>query len=82
MAANKIPGIRAAMCYDYATAVNSREHNNANVLTLGAGLLGVNLARQILKTWLSTEYAGGRHEKRVQKIMALEKLISRDGTEK
>ena len=81
MAANKVPGIRAAMCYDYATAVNSREHNNANVLTLGAGLLGVNLARQILKTWLSTEYAGGRHEKRVQKIMALEKLISRDGTE-
>ena len=82
MAANKVPGIRAAMCYDYATAVNSREHNNANVLTLGAGLLGVNLAKQILKTWLSTEYAGGRHEKRIQKIMALEQSFLKNGTEK
>ena len=63
MAANKVPGIRAAMCYDYATAVNSREHNDANVLTLGAGLIGVNLAKQILKTWLNTEFGGGRHAK-------------------
>ena len=82
MAANKVPGIRAAMCYDYATAVNSREHNNANVLTLGAGLLGVNFAKQILKTWLSTEYAEGRHEKRIQKIMALEQSFLKNGTEK
>ncbi len=73
MAANKVPGVRAAMCYDHATAVNSREHNNANVLTLGAGLIGSSLARQIVDTWLSTEFGGGRHARRVDKIMAIEK---------
>jgi ribose 5-phosphate isomerase B len=78
MAANKIPGIRAALCYDYATAVNSREHNDANVLTLGAGLIGNNLAKQILSTWLSTEFAGGRHAGRVDKIIALEKKYLKD----
>jgi len=72
MVANKVPGVRAALCYDYATAVNSREHNNANVLTLGSGLIGVNLAKQILKTWLDTDFGGGRHAKRVDKIMAVE----------
>ncbi|MDW7755111.1 MAG: ribose 5-phosphate isomerase B [Brevefilum sp.] len=71
MAANKVPGVRAAMCYDYATAVNSREHNNANVLTLGAGLIGINLAKQILNTWLTTEFGGGRHARRVDKITAI-----------
>jgi ribose 5-phosphate isomerase B len=73
MAANKVPGVRAAMCYDLSTAANSREHNDANVLTLGGGLLGLNLARQIVKTWLSTEFGGGRHAARVNKIMAIEK---------
>jgi ribose 5-phosphate isomerase B len=73
MAANKVPGVRAAMCYDHATAVNSREHNAANVLTLGAGLIGMNLARQIVSTWLNTEFAGGRHSRRVSKIMNIEK---------
>jgi ribose 5-phosphate isomerase B len=72
MAANKVPGVRAAMCYDLSTAVNSREHNDANVLTLGGGLLGVTLARQIVKTWLSTAFGGGRHARRVNKIMAIE----------
>jgi ribose 5-phosphate isomerase B len=79
MAANKVPGVRAAMCYDYATAVNSREHNNANVLTLGAGLLEVNLAQRILKTWLGTAFGGGRHARRVDKITAIEKSYARDG---
>ena len=79
MSANKVPGIRAALCYDYATAVNSREHNDANVLTLGAGLIGVNLAKQILKTWLATEFGGGRHAGRVEKIIAIEKLYGKDG---
>jgi ribose 5-phosphate isomerase B len=79
MAANKIKGIRAAMCYDYASAVNSREHNDANVLTLGAGLIGVNQAKLILKTWLSTEFGGGRHAGRVNKIMALESGSLKDG---
>lgn len=73
MAANKVPGVRAAMSYDQATAVNSREHNNANVLTLGAGLIGPNLAQQIVQTWLNTEFGGDRHARRVEKIMAIEK---------
>ncbi len=73
MAANKVPGVRAAMCYDHATAVNSREHNNANVLTLGGMLLGRNLARQIATTWLETDFGGGRHARRVDKIMAIER---------
>ena len=73
MVANKVPGIRAAMCYDHATAVNSREHNDANVLTLGAGLIGPNLALEIVQTWLNTDFAGGRHVRRVEKIMTIEK---------
>lgn len=79
MAANKVPGVRAALCYDYATAVNSREHNNANVLTLGAGLIGTNLAKQILNTWLSTEFGGGRHARRVDKITSIERKYLEDG---
>lgn len=73
MVANKVPGVRAAMAYDHASANNSREHNDANVLTMGAGLIGVNLARQILKVWLDTEFGGGRHQKRIDKIIAIEK---------
>jgi RpiB/LacA/LacB family sugar-phosphate isomerase len=72
MVANKVKGVRAAMCHDHATAVNSREHNDANVLTLGAGLLGLALAKQISDVWLRTEFGGGRHAKRVDKIMAIE----------
>ncbi len=72
MVANKVPGVRAALCYDYATAVNSREHNDANVLTLGAGLIGSALAKQIVETWLKTPFGGGRHAKRVDKIIAVE----------
>ncbi|MBK9052170.1 MAG: ribose 5-phosphate isomerase B [Chloroflexi bacterium] len=71
MVANKVPGVRAAMCYDQATASNSREHNNANVLTLGAGLIGSSLAQQIVQTFLSTDFAGGRHTRRVDKIDAI-----------
>jgi ribose 5-phosphate isomerase B len=73
IAANKVPGVRAALCYDQATALNSREHNDANVLTLGAGLIGENLARQIVQTWLQTGFGGGRHARRVQKIGEIEK---------
>ncbi len=79
MAANKVPGIRAALCYDYATAVNSREHNNANVLTLGAGLIGINLAKLIVDTWLSTAFGGARHARRVEKIMEIENNYLKDG---
>jgi len=73
VAANKVPGVRAALCYDLATAVNSREHNDANVLTLGAGLIGGTLARQIVRTWLETRFAGGRHARRVGKIVDIER---------
>lgn len=71
--ANKVPGVRAGMAYDYSSAVNSREHNDTNVLTLGAGLIGLNLAKQIVKTWLTTEFAGGRHTPRIDKIKSVEK---------
>jgi len=76
MAANKVPGVRAALCYDEATALNSREHNHANVLTLGAGLIGESLARQIVTTWLETPAGGGRHQRRVDKIMDIERHYS------
>jgi len=77
MAANKVPGVRAALCYDQSTAVNSREHNDANVLTLGAGLIGASLAEQIVKTWLETPFGGGRHAPRVEKIMQIERRFAR-----
>lgn len=76
MAANKVPGVRAAMCYDFATASNSREHNDANVLTLGAGLIGANQAKLIVKTWLSTAFGGDRHQRRIDKITAIEQRYS------
>jgi ribose 5-phosphate isomerase B len=77
MAANKVPGVRAAMCYDHASAVNSREHNDANVLTLGGMLLGPALARQVVKVWLETDFGGGRHARRVDKIMQIERRFLR-----
>jgi ribose 5-phosphate isomerase B len=77
MAANKVPGVRAAMCYDHASAVNSREHNDANVLTLGGMLLGPSLARQVVKAWLETDFGGGRHARRVDKIMQIERRFLR-----
>ena len=73
IAANKAPGVRAALCYDKASARNSREHNNANVLTLGGRLLTESQAREVLYTWLTTPFAGGRHAARVDKIAALER---------
>jgi ribose 5-phosphate isomerase B len=79
MAANKVPGVRAALCYDHATAVNSREHNDANVLTLGAGLVGPALAKQIVETWLKTNFGGGRHQRRVDKIVEIEKRFLKNG---
>ncbi len=68
IAANKVPGIRAALCSDKASARNSREHNDSNVLTLGARLLTASQAEEVLRTWLETGFAGGRHLGRVEKI--------------
>jgi len=72
IAANKVPGARAALCYDRATARNSREHNDANILSLGARLIPADAAREILAVWLETDFGGGRHQKRVDKIRAIE----------
>ncbi len=75
--ANKVPGVRAALCYDLSTARNSREHNHANVLTLGAGLVGDGLAWQIVEEWLAVDWGGGRHARRVDKITAVEQQYAR-----
>ena len=76
MTANKVPGVRAAVCWDISSARNSREHNHANVLTLGAGLLGEGLARQIVDEWLATPWGGERHARRVAKIGEVERRFS------
>jgi ribose 5-phosphate isomerase B len=73
IAANKIPGIRAAAVTDEASARLSREHNNANVLALGERLTPTDVAKQIVNTFLDTAFAGGRHQRRIDKIAALER---------
>lgn len=73
MVANKVPGIRAAYCWDLFTARSSREHNDANLLTLGGRVTGAILAQEIVKTWLETDFPGGRHARRVDKIMEIER---------
>jgi ribose 5-phosphate isomerase B len=73
MVCNKIKGIRAALCYDMKTIVNSREHNNANVLTLGGPLHSTDEICQMAKTWLVTRFEGGRHWPRINKMMAAER---------
>lgn len=70
--ANKVPGVRAALCHDSFSARCSREHNNANVLTLGERVIGPGLALEIVETWLYTEFKGDRHARRVDKITAVE----------
>lgn len=72
MAANKVPGVRAAMCYDEATARNSREHNGANVLSLGGKMISNEKMQQIVRAWLATELTEDRHRRRVAKIDAIE----------
>lgn len=72
MAANKVKGIRAALCHDELTAQLSRRHNDANVLCLPADLVGEELTRKLVDTWLVTEYEGGRHDRRLQKIVEFE----------
>lgn len=72
MAANKVNGIRAALCHDELSAQISRDHNDANVLCLSADQIGVVLLRKMVEVWLSTEFSGGRHERRVRKIEAIE----------
>ncbi len=76
MVANKVPGIRAANCHDLSSARNSREHNHANVLTLGARFLGEGLALEVVKVWLGTPWGPGRHAERVAKITSIERTYT------
>lgn len=72
IAANKFKGIRCALCNDVYSAKKSREHNNANVLAMGGRVLGFGPAGEIVRAWVTTDFAGGRHERRVNKIKAIE----------
>ncbi len=73
IAANKVSGIRAALCHDVFSAKATRNHNNSNVLTLGSRVVGVGLALEIVKVWLGEEFDGGRHQKRIDKISEIER---------
>lgn len=73
MVANKIQGVRCALCSDLLSAEMTRRHNDANMLAMGAGVIGQNLALAIVDKWLATEFEGGRHQRRVDKITALER---------
>ena len=77
--ANKVCGIRAALCHDELTAEMSRRHNNANVLCLPADLLGDRLMQNMVRVWLETEFEGGRHARRVGKIMDYDRARNHDG---
>ncbi len=76
IAANKIPGIRAALCHDLFSAQACREHNDANILTMGSRIIPEDLAIQIVEVWLKTEFAGGRHERRIEKIRNIEDMMA------
>ena len=77
IAANKVPGIRAALCHDTFSARLSREHNNANILTFGERVIGTGLAREIAEVWLKAEFQGGRHARRVEKITMIEEKFNK-----
>lgn len=77
IAANKVPGIRAALCHDAFTAKAAREHNDANVITLGERATDPDLARKIVAAWLEASFQGGRHSRRLAKIRALEEKYCR-----
>lgn len=73
IAANKVNGIRCALVHDVFSAKATREHNDTNILAMGERVIGAGLAREIVSAWLGTAFEGGRHERRVEKMMALEK---------
>lgn len=72
IAANKVKGVRCALVHDVYTARVTREHNDSNVLAMGARVIGVDLAKEIVKTWLGSDFEGGRHERRINKITEYE----------
>lgn len=75
IAANKFPNVRAALCHNLFTARLSREHNDANLLTMGERVIGKGIAQEMVKVWMETEFEGGRHEKRVNKIKTLDESM-------
>ncbi|MBS4025089.1 MAG: ribose 5-phosphate isomerase B [Clostridia bacterium] len=77
--ANKVPGIRAALCHDTYSARATREHNDSNILTMGERVIGPGLALDILKIWLETNFTGGRHQCRVDKIKNIEEELGNKG---
>ena len=79
LAANKVRGVRAALCNDLYTARMARSHNNANVLSIGARVVGIGLAEEIMATFLATEFEGGRHERRVQQLTDIENEEQAEG---
>lgn len=81
LAANKIHGIRCVVCSEPYSAKLSRQHNDTNMLAFGARVVGEELARMIVETWLDTPYEGGRHQRRVEQLAQLERTQTLDGTE-
>lgn len=79
IAANKVPGIRAALCHTIKSAVFSRAHNDANLLVLGSGWVNKDKAKEIVKKWLATDFSGGRHKRRVGQISQIEKRFIKKG---
>jgi ribose 5-phosphate isomerase B len=80
IAANKVPGVRAALCNDLFTATLSRQHNDANVLAIGGRIVAFGLADEILKLWLTTAFEGGRHQRRIDQIREAEKQLCADAS--
>ncbi|HEU4962414.1 MAG TPA: ribose 5-phosphate isomerase B [Bacilli bacterium] len=76
--ANKVPGIRCALLHDTFSAKATREHNDANVMAMGARVIGPGLAEDIVELWLTTDFSGGRHQKRLDKIGAIEQRFGRE----
>lgn len=74
IAANKVPGARAALCHDTFSARMSREHNDANILAMGARIVGSGLAQEIVRAWLGASFAGGRHQRRIEKLNQLDRV--------
>ncbi|MFQ5717731.1 MAG: ribose 5-phosphate isomerase B, partial [Nitrospinales bacterium] len=72
---NRFPGIRGTLCGDLYTAKMCREHNDSNILIMGGRVVGVGLAHEIVNTWLTTSFVGGRHKRRLDKITEIEKMI-------
>ena len=70
--ANKVKGVRCALCHDTLSAEMTRRHNDANMLAMGAGIIGANLAQRIVEVFLATPFEGGRHQRRVDKLMQLD----------